>query len=68
MFATLPQGGNNVTSNWQPVLKIHGRLNFLAIEKIEKCLTVNASKTTSELGGGAYGHLGQVKTALHMHS
>ena len=55
-------GRRDVTSNWKQVTKIHGRPTYLQLRKLEKELTTNASKVQSELGGGAHGHLGMIKS------
>ena len=56
-------GRQDVTSNWKQVTKIHGRPTFLQLRKLEKKLTTNAAKVQLELGGGAHGHLGMIKSA-----
>ena len=53
----------NPTASWKQPTKIHGRPTFLQLRKLEKELTANASKVQSELGGGAHGHLGMIKSA-----
>ena len=47
---------------FKSLTKIHGRPNFLGLRKIDKELTANASSIQSDLGGGAHGHLGLVKS------
>ena len=43
--------------------KIHGRPTYLQIKKLEKELIQYATNITTDLGGGAHGYLGLVKTA-----
>ena len=52
----------DTTANWKQVTKIHGRPTFLQLKKLEKELTTNAAKVQSDLGGGAHGHLGMLKS------
>ena len=42
--------------------KIHGRPTYLQIKKLEKELIQYATNITTDLGGGAHGYLGLVKT------
>ena len=55
-------GKRDTTANWKQVTKIHGRPSFLQLRKLEKELTINASKVQSDLGGGMHGHLGMIKS------
>ena len=40
--------------------KIHGQPTFLTLNRLKKQLKANAQSITSDLGGGADGHLGLV--------
>ena len=44
--------------------KIHGEPNYVNLKNLRDHLKANASRVTSELGGGAKGHLGLILTAL----
>ena len=63
MFAT--NAGTDFRSMfpYQSLTKIHGKPMFMGIRKIDKELTANAASIPSDLGGGAHGHLGLVKSA-----
>ena len=40
--------------------KIHGEIDYPQLKTLKDHLKANASRVTSELGGGAHGHLGLV--------
>ena len=44
--------------------KIHGEPTYDDIKTLKDKLRANATKITSELGGGAHGHLGLILTAV----
>ena len=48
----------------QDVPKIHGEPDYESITKLKDILKANASRITSELGGGGHGHLGLILSAL----
>ena len=39
--------------------KIHGEPDYVQLKKLKDLLKANATKVTSDLGGGAHGHLGR---------
>ena len=45
------------------VPKIHGKPDYESIKKLKDILKANASRITSELGGGGHGHLGLILSA-----
>ena len=48
-----------------PILsKIHGEPTFSSLKILKQELKANASRVTSDLGGGAHGHLGLVFTLV----
>ena len=44
--------------------KIQGKPDYKLLKHLKDCLKANASKITSDLGGGAHGHLGLVLPPL----
>ena len=56
----------NITERFvYPTLtKVQGKLDYHALKTIKDELKANATKITSDLGGGANGHLGLVLTPL----
>ena len=56
-------GTKNYTANFAQPTKIHGRPTFLQIRKLEKELTKNAASVQCDLGSGAHGYIGLVKSA-----
>ena len=44
--------------------KIHGELTYSSLKIMKQELTANASRVTSDLGGGAHGRLGLVLTPI----
>ena len=41
---------------------IHGEPDYVQLKNLQDLLKANASQVTSELGGGAHGHLGLILT------
>ena len=56
-------GPRDYTSNMVQPTKIHGRPTFLHIRKLEKELIKNAAHIQCDIGGGAHGYLGLIKSA-----
>ena len=55
-------GTRDYTSSMSQPTKIHGRPSFLQLRKLETELTVNAANIQCEVGGGAHGYLGLIKS------
>ena len=50
--------------SYKSLPKIHGEPTYDDIKTLKDKLRANAAKITSELGGGAHGHLGLILTAV----
>lgn len=46
------------------LIKVHSPLNYEVLKVLIDKISTNAASVQSDLGGGANGHLGLVKTAL----